>query len=57
LLLGAELFAFEAESLNFDCSVLALTSLPIPATFTPASTAPLNAPVAAPTTALLATSV
>jgi hypothetical protein len=55
--LEAELFGFEAESSGVNASALALISLPTPATFAPASTAPLTAPVAAPTTAPLTTSV
>jgi hypothetical protein len=46
-----ELFDFEAELFAFDEPVFALASFPAPATFAPASTAPLIAPVAAPTAA------
>ena len=55
--LEAELFDFEAEPLGLGSSALALISLPTPATFAPASIAPLTAPVAAPMAAPLTTSV
>lgn len=55
--LATEFFDFEAEFLDFGAAVFDLPSVPVPATFAPASTAPLKAPVAAPIAAPLTTSV